>query len=256
MLVDNGDHKKSLRRFILIASIVCSIVINLKGLNFSYPASASDSLPAFQVHPLPASLAEWSNVDKRDNYFKNIKTTPVGYLIWSKFPISVYVESPRLIDDSASSVRFQQWFEAVETAIAEWNIYLPLQQISILEEADIVITRSIVNREVKLDPQTGLYDIPRTITAQTSYQFYVNQATQTLSHKMMLQISPNLGNNATLGAARHELGHALGIWGHSDRESDALYFSQVRDTPSISTRDISTLKQIYQQPTRLGWKLM
>ena len=37
--------------------------------------------------------------------------------------------------------------------------------------------------------------------------------------------------------------------------SDALYFSQVPNPPSISARDINTLKRIYQQPTLLGWKV-
>ncbi|XTZ12993.1 MAG: peptidase, partial [cyanobacterium endosymbiont of Rhopalodia inflata] len=38
-------------------------------------------------------------------------------------------------------------------------------------------------------------------------------------------------------------------------ETDALYFSQVRSLSPISVRDVNTLKKIYQQPTRLGWKL-
>jgi predicted Zn-dependent protease len=55
-------------------------------------------------------------------------------------------------------------------------------------------------------------------------------------------------------AARHEFGHALGIWGHSLEETDVMYYSQVGEPPSISARDINTLKRIYQQPTRLGWE--
>jgi predicted Zn-dependent protease len=31
------------------------------------------------------------------------------------------------------------------------------------------------------------------------------------------------------------------------------YFSQVRNPPPISPRDVNTLKRIYQQPTSLGW---
>lgn len=213
----------------------------------------SNSLPTLQPHPLPTSLAQWE-VESQGNYFNLIETTPVGYLVWSQFPIKVYVEQPTLKDNTAEDVRFQQWVGAVKDAISQWNVYLPLQEINESELADIVIIRSSVEREIQLNPDTGLYDIPQAITAQTTYEFYVRE-TQVLAHKMTIKISPNLGEGATLAAARHELGHGLGIWGHSDRESDALYFSQVRDTPTISVRDVNTLKKIYQQPTRLGWKL-
>ena len=215
----------------------------------------SNSLPALQSHPLPISLAQWEDVESQGDYFNLIETTPVGYLVWSQFPIKVYVEQPTLQDNSAEDIRFQQWVKAVKEAISQWNIYLPLQEIDELELADIVIIRSSVEREVRLNPDTGLYDIPQAITAQTNYEFYVREESQVLAHKMTIKISPDLGEGATLAAARHELGHGLGIWGHSDKESDALYFSQVRDTPTISARDVNTLKKIYQQPTRLGWKL-
>ncbi|MDJ0533558.1 MAG: peptidase [Xenococcaceae cyanobacterium MO_207.B15] len=235
--------------------IALCFLITVWVIFFSSASTVSSGLPPLRTHPLPSSLAQWQDKSNVGNYFTSIQTTPVGYLIWSDFPISVYVETPPLPDDSASNLRFQQWFKAVQNAIAEWNVYLSLQQIDAPETADIVIMRSQVNREIQLNPETGLYDIPRAITAQTNYKFYLDQATNTLFHKMTINISPDLSQTATLAAARHEIGHALGIWGHSDQETDALYFSQVRDTPLISERDINTLKKIYQQPTRLGWKM-
>ncbi len=244
------------RRAVATCFLIQLITVTL--LYFSTPTTASspsEVLPPLQVHPLPPSLAQWQDTSNVSNYFKNIKNTPVGYLIWSEFPISVYVETPLEKDNSADSLRFQKWFQAVQNAIAEWNNYLPLQQIDNSETAAIVVLRSSIQRSIQLNPETGLYDIPRAITAQTNYKFYIDPTSHNLSHQMTINISPDLGQSATLAAARHELGHALGIWGHSDRQSDALYFSQVRDTPSISVRDINTLKKIYQQPTRLGWKI-
>jgi predicted Zn-dependent protease len=142
--------------------------------------------------------------------------------------------------------------EAAKTSITEWNEYLPLMEVMEAKKADITIVRKQPDIEPKFDRTTGKFTIPHARTAQTSYEFYFKPK-NILAQRMTLQISPNLNDSAVMSAMRHELGHALGIWGHSPTETDVMFFSQVRDKPSISARDINTLKKIYQQPTRLGW---
>ncbi|MDJ0899542.1 MAG: peptidase [Xenococcus sp. MO_188.B8] len=222
----------------------------------SLPIPQSPNFPSPKIHPLPPSLAQWQTKDDIGDYFAQIQTTDAGYLVWTKFPLKIYLEHPDSLNNSASNLRFQQWVTAIREAIDEWNNYLPLVEIDSPELADIIVTRSQVDRDIQLDPETGLYKIPRAITAQTTYEFYLSSDTPAvLRHRMKVQISPDIGKNATLATARHELGHAMGIWGHSDRKTDALYFSQVSDPPPISPRDLNTLKKIYQQPTRLGWEI-
>ena len=72
---------------------------------------------------------------------------------------------------------------------------------------------------------------------------------------MMIHISSNLGEISTLSAARHEIGHGIGIWGHSTDEKDALYYSSNKFLAPISLKDINTLRQVYKRPTRIGWKV-
>ena len=236
----------------LVLAIAIFIVLSGQITALSLPEYTSN-LPASRVHPLPKSLANWQN--RKGHYFRQIEQSPLGYLVWSRFPITVYIQRPNKITDSAASKRFQQWVAAVENAIAEWNVYLPLQVISDSEAADIAIWRSQPRREAKLNPDTGLYDIPRAVTAETSYKFYLKQNPAVIAHKMTIQISPNYVGTSLMATIRHELGHALGIWGHSLNKEDALYFSQVSDPSPISARDINTLKKIYQQPTKLGWQI-
>lgn len=114
--------------------------------------------------------------------------------------------------------------------------------------ADVVI-------ECRTPPLQVNGDLLRARSAETRYEIYSqpieNQVV--LRHRFIIQLRPDLTANYTQAAARHELGHALGIWGHSPLETDALYFSQVRQSPLISVRDVNTLKRVYEQPTQLGW---
>lgn len=204
---------------------------------------------------MPKFLSDWQDPNNTGDYFREVEPTPLGYLIWSHFPVTIFIEQPIADHESAASQRFKDWVSTVRSAIAEWNLYLPLQEITQPETANITIWRSQPEREIKLNPETRLYDIPRAIAAETNYQFYLQQNPTQIAHKMKIEISPNYTGISLLATIRHELGHAFGIWGHSPQPSDALYFSQVSDPPAISPRDINTLKKIYQQPTKLGWKI-
>ena len=240
------------RRTAVLAIAFCLIIILSD--RAVYPQTPDTSnLPSAKVHPLPQSLANW-NSSKPGNYFKQIESTPLGYLVWTKFPIEVYIDSIPL-ENTAANRRFQQWTTAAQKAIAEWNEYLPLTETTVKDKADIFILRSQPKREVKLNPETGLYDIPRAVAAQTNYKFYLTEEPIAIAMRMTVEVSPNFTGVSLLATMRHELGHALGLWGHSPNENDALYFSQVSDPPAISDRDINTLKQIYQQPTKLGWQI-
>ena len=240
-------------RIILLAIATIGLIILL---NQTALSQASDNLPAAQIHPLPNSLLKWENNSDDGDYFDQIESTPLGYLIWSQFPVKVYLEKPTSIDpNAASDRRFQAWVATVREAIAEWNVYLPLQEIENRAAADIIIWRSPATREIKLNPETGLYDIPRAIAAQTNYDFYLQENPSIIAHHMTINIDPSSLGQSLLATVRHELGHALGIWGHSPAETDALYYSQVREPQPISPRDINTLVKIYQQPTKLGWQI-
>lgn len=242
-----------------------------------------EKLPPLQSHPLPPSLEQWQDSSNSGDYFAEIKPTPVGYLVWSEFPIKVFVEPennstvgagladkfgntakeltqnpPLPVATELTKTTHTKWVNAALEAIKEWNVYLPLEVVADSDIADILIWRSAPAWKPTFDRNTGRFNLPRARTAEARYQFYRRQSAPSktvLSQRFTINVNPNKVSDYFLPTMRHELGHALGIWGHSPVETDALYFSQVRNSPPISRRDVNTLKKIYQQPTRLGWKL-
>jgi predicted Zn-dependent protease len=192
-----------------------------------------------QPHPLPAQLAQWSEVkNDQGDYFDQIKSLRSGFLIWSQFPVQVYI-APLPSDTLLKS---EAWQQAITQAVAVWQPYLPLQFTTIAEQANIRISAT----------PPKIRSGGRIRSAETRFELYVSDQ-QTLAHRMEINIRPNQTPQYISAAVRHELGHALGIWGHSQQVTDIMYFSQVRTPPTISARDVNTLKRIYQQPTQLGW---
>lgn len=193
--------------------------------------SEIDRLP-LRPHPLPESLR--SVTLEGDDYFDRLEPTPVGSLVWSSFPVRVY------IDANAPA----NWQAAVESVLDEWGVYLPLSRVENSETANITILR-------KNPPPRRSNGQLRAASARTTYRLFWQEAT--LRHQFSIVVSPTQVGEYIKSAVRHELGHALGIWGHSDAETDVMYFSQVRRPAVISPRDVRTLRRVYEQPTRLGW---
>ncbi len=242
-----------------------------QGAFFWVNRATAASITTPKVHPLPPSLAQnvhdlgnhQAGETYADNYFAEIKPTPLGHLVWSQFPIKVYLEQARADLSFAEQERFTNWTRAVTQAVGEWAVYLPLELVvpdsediaEITNSTDIQIWRSLPSQRATRNPTTGELEIPRAAAAQTRYQFYLQAPGDILAHRFVIYLSPDQNPAYTLATARHELGHALGIWGHSPAETDVMYFSQVRNPPPISQRDINTLRKIYQQPTQLGWQV-
>jgi predicted Zn-dependent protease len=263
-------------RFLILVIALLTIVITLywgasQGAFFLLNRVAANPITTPKVHPLPPSLTQnvrdlgnhETEETYADNYFAEIKPTPLGHLIWSQFPIKVYLEQASSDLSFAEQERFANWTRAVTQAVEEWAVYLPLELVvpdsediaEITNHTDIQIWRSLPPQRATRNPTTGEIEIPRAAAAQTRYQFYLQSSGNILAHRFVIYLSPDQSPAYTLATARHEFGHALGIWGHSPLETDVMYFSQVRNPPPISQRDINTLRKIYQQPTQLGWSV-
>ncbi len=208
---------------------------------------ALNAWPPPQVHSLPPSLASLALADAGEagDYFEAVNPPPVGHLIWSSFPVKVYLE-PTPQDPG--------WAAAIRQAMQEWSVYLPLVEVTDPGEADILWHYQVPPFRVRLDRQRRELIIADSRAAEARFQVYWQPGSPPrLAHRFTILLTPRQGDRHTLGTARHELGHALGLWGHSPEPTDVLYAAQVREPPPISARDRQTLYKVYTQPTRLGW---
>ncbi|MBD2664522.1 peptidase metallopeptidase [Richelia sinica FACHB-800] len=236
--------KRFWHRLLAVLTLIISTGLLVILTNFSTNAVIPEPGKTINLspHPLPPTLAQWQDKSNSGDYFDNVTPTKVGYLIWSQFPVRVKVETPTGISENQS----QKWVNSVLQAIQEWNLYLPLQVVENSEIADITIYRKAPPLQIEPNQK-----IPRARSALTTYELYTKD--NILSHRFTILLSPSQTGEYIPAAVRHEIGHALGIWGHSPLPTDALYFSQVRQPPGISARDVNTLKKVYEQPTSLGW---
>ena len=253
---------KWLKAFILLAfATFCCVVcpnysmITANSLTNQLEIVLDDNNKDIQAktHQLPETLAQWQ--DSSGDYFTEIKPIDeLGYLIWSQFPVKVYIQQPENHQlETFEGKSIKTWANLVSAAVQEWSIYLPLEVVAEPEIADITIWR---HRPPLRLSETG--EIMPARSAETRYELYIqesNNSPDILAHKCIIYLSPTQTGSYIQAAARHELGHGLGIWGHSPVETDVMYASQVRYPPTISPRDVNTLRLVYQQPTDLGWPI-
>ncbi|NER35175.1 MAG: peptidase [Oscillatoria sp. SIO1A7] len=244
-----------MRRILGIAIALCTCLL----IATSSPAASPDNAESLvaKAHPLPPALARWQDPNNSGDYFDRVQELDIGYLIWSEFPVKIYLENLEESDappDSFQAKALQAWQKQVLAAVQSWNAYFPLVRVDNPEKADITIWRR--RPPLRLSPTR---EILPARSAEARYELYARErvdAPAILSHRFTIFLSPTQVGEYIQSAASHEIGHALGIWGHSPLETDTMYFSQVRRPGPISARDINTLKRVYQQPTHLGWPLV
>ena len=110
------DGRFRIKRLATTAIAICLMLAISHQAVYSQSQDTSN-LPPLQVHALPQSLATWETNNQGD-YFNEIESTPLGYLVWSQFPLKVYVDSVPP-ENTAANHRFQQWTTTARKAIAE-----------------------------------------------------------------------------------------------------------------------------------------
>ena len=172
------------------------------------------------------------------DYRHRLRPTPFGWPRrdhWCVWVEPVAQEGPAARWDEA-------WLGAVEAALARWAELLPITRVSSPSEAQVLLFRrrpplrqgrashGRAELELELVRRAGA-DAPA------------------LEPRVTVMISPAQRPAAIEANALHELGHAFGLWGHSDDPGDAMAaVPGAQPILSLSPRDRATLLWLQRQP--------
>lgn len=235
---------------------------------FSDPPFSDPSFsdPSFSQPPIGAGgsapvLPGWQAPEAIEDYREQVEPTPLGYLRWQRFPVRVAIEPVAESPGSAAALRDQRWVAAVRGAVADWQPYFPLVEVTIVDSSvdpsvDASIHPSARGGDEGWDiyvsrtrpPLQRLRDgtiLPARL-ADTRYEILSAPSGEDPPRfRFRIRLGNQQGEEGLRATARHELGHALGLWGHSTHPEDVMYPAQMGNYPGISDRDLKTLQWLY-----------
>jgi len=184
-------------------------------------------------------------------YADRLATTPLGWPLLQRWCVWIEPALPATASGTAAADAVQRrWQGAVIAALESWKALVPLVVVADPGAAQVRIWRRLppLARDGTGRPRASH---GRALLRLAAVERYAGQ--WRLEPAVEVLIGPGQRAEALQATALHELGHAFGIWGHSDAPGDAMATSP-GPVPVLvpSERDRSTLRWLYAQPTAFG----
>ncbi|MFZ9849030.1 MAG: peptidase [Vulcanococcus sp.] len=172
----------------------------------------------------------------RQDYRQRLRPTPAGWPVrglWCVWVEPVQASGPQAIWE-------ERWWRAVSGAVRTWQQHLPIVSVTDPAQAQVLVQR----RRPPLQNNRASHG--RALLQLLAVQ---RQGRWQLEPRIDLLISPGQAEPAIQATALHELGHAFGLWGHSDQAGDAMaVHAGPQPVLQLSPRDRATLQWLQNQP--------
>ena len=175
------------------------------------------------------------------DYRQRLKATPAGWPVRSQW--CVWIEP---VAAGAPVGLFEaRWQRAVEAALATWQAELPIERVTTADQAQVRLWRRkppLVDRSDGAQRASHGRALLELRQVQRLGQWQLEPLVDVL-------ISPGQRPEAIQATSLHELGHAFGLWGHSDQSGDVMAVSPTaKPVLALSARDRATLRWLLRQP--------
>jgi len=212
-------------------------------------STASCAIPD-QLRPLelpgPAASAPPLRAPNGQDYSHLLRPTPAGWPVVAHW--CVWIEPADAAAGTGEARRQADWRGAVETALQQWSGLLSISRVSSPEQAHVRVWRRRPPLQRQADGRLRASHGRAMLTlvaALRQQQWWAEPRIDVL----LGAVQAPLPLQAT---ALHELGHAFGLWAHSDQAGDAMAaVPGSRPVLQLSPRDRATLLWLQGQSGRM-----
>ena len=200
--------------------------------------------PAQEIRVLDGGL---QSAEPRNGlgYADRLATTSFGYPSLPHW--CVWIE-PEPEGSVAGNRWLKRWADALDAALNSWSEVIPVTRVAEIERAHVMVFR-------KRPPLRQLASGWRASNGRSLLKIVEVQreTANQLEPRVKVMVSPEIRAPVLQATALHELGHAFGLWGHSEQMEDVMAVSKgALPLLNFSARDKITLRWVRSQSNDFG----